>query len=301
MKFYKRDPDRALAGMAELTFEQRGAYNSLLDLLYSRDGNVPDDDERVARMLSCNKREWVRLKKSLIELGKVWVEDGKIAARRVQETINEATEFSNKQRANAKSRWVKSENTSENNGATVPHGNSTPAEIGNALTATATPTPIDTATASPTPSSAAHSGADDQFDLVEQTIRSIPGIDKHPVATMPSIGPIWSMVKDGWDLKTEIVPAIRTCLARAKQPIRTWKYFVDHITEQRAATPKPPPPEPASDKDWRDRLDFARGNKTWDSKKWGPFPNQPGCLAPAALVQPGDGKGWTEWAERKRA
>ena len=40
MRFYKRDPDRALAGMIELNMKQRGAYNSLLDLLYSRDGSI---------------------------------------------------------------------------------------------------------------------------------------------------------------------------------------------------------------------------------------------------------------------
>jgi hypothetical protein len=48
---------------------------------------------------------------------------------------------------------------------------------------------------------------------------------------------------------------------------------------------------------WEERLWFARKNKTWDSKKWGPYPNQPGCLAPAALLLPEDGKGWTNWGE----
>jgi Protein of unknown function (DUF1376) len=49
MHWYKRDPDAALAGMAELNFEQRGAYNSILDILYSRDGDLPDNDCVVAR------------------------------------------------------------------------------------------------------------------------------------------------------------------------------------------------------------------------------------------------------------
>jgi uncharacterized protein YdaU (DUF1376 family) len=119
MKFYKRDPDRALAGMAELSFEERGAYNSLLDLLYSRDGDVPDDDERVARMLSCNKREWVRLKRALIGLGKVWVDEGKLCAKRVQETINEAAEFSSKQRSNVTRRWSRGDEKSAKSEALV--------------------------------------------------------------------------------------------------------------------------------------------------------------------------------------
>lgn len=105
MKFYKRDPDRALAGMAELTFKQRGAYNSLIDLLYSRDGKVPDDDVRVARMISCNWREWAAVKKQLIALGKVWVEDGHLHARRVHGTLKEASEFAQRQSARASKRW----------------------------------------------------------------------------------------------------------------------------------------------------------------------------------------------------
>lgn len=76
--------------MAELTLKQRGAYNSLLDLLYSRDGNVPDDDVMVARMMSCHWREWGAVKKELFATGKVWVEDGKLRAKRVQETISDA-------------------------------------------------------------------------------------------------------------------------------------------------------------------------------------------------------------------
>lgn len=45
---------------------------------------------------------------------------------------------------------------------------------------------------------------------------------------------------------------------------------------------------------WQQRLEWARKNRQWTAK-WGPYPNQPGCLAPAALVKPDDGKGWTEW------
>ena len=36
LKWYKRDPDAALSGMFELTLEERGAYNTILDLIYSR-------------------------------------------------------------------------------------------------------------------------------------------------------------------------------------------------------------------------------------------------------------------------
>lgn len=105
MKWYKRDPDAALSGMAELTLEERGAYNSLIDLLYSRDGHVPDDDVLVARMIRCHWREWRRMKARLLARGKIKIEAGCLTARRVQEVLREAAEFSQKQRKNAESRW----------------------------------------------------------------------------------------------------------------------------------------------------------------------------------------------------
>lgn len=154
MKFYKRDPDRALAGMLELNMEQRGAYNSLLDVLYSRDGDVPDDDVRVAKMMGCHWRKWAALKKQLIDIGKVWIEDGKLRAKRVEETLKEAADFSEEQRKKASKGWQtrrkepsktphsavkdaadtpqESKKSNENNAPVVP--------AGNALTPTPTPT-----------------------------------------------------------------------------------------------------------------------------------------------------------------
>lgn len=46
--------------------------------------------------------------------------------------------------------------------------------------------------------------------------------------------------------------------------------------------------------EWQRRLAAARRMASWDTK-WGPMPGQPGCLAPAALLQPGDGVGWQIW------
>lgn len=135
MKFYKRDPDRALSGMAELSLKQRGAYNSLLDLLYSRDGDVPDDDQRVARMMTCHWREWKAVKEELMALGKVWSEGGRLHAKRVQETIKEAARFSQDQSTRASSGWEKRKKDNENSDGEMPSGN--------ASTPTATPTAID--------------------------------------------------------------------------------------------------------------------------------------------------------------
>lgn len=54
----------------------------------------------------------------------------------------------------------------------------------------------------------------------------------------------------------------------------------------------------ATEADWRKRLDFARQRRQWPSPKWGPKPNEPGCLIPPALIRPDDGTGWAEWGEQ---
>jgi uncharacterized protein YdaU (DUF1376 family) len=93
LRWYKRDPEAALNGMAELSLAERGAYNTLIDLLYTRDGLVPDDDVLVARMMRCHWREWRTIKKQLIALHKVRVIDGRLMANRVTETLDEASKY----------------------------------------------------------------------------------------------------------------------------------------------------------------------------------------------------------------
>lgn len=294
MKFYKRDPDRALAGMAELTFEQRGAYNSLLDLLYSRDGNLPDDDERVARMLSCNKREWVRLKKALVDLGKVWVKDGKIGAKRVQETINEATEFSNKQRSNVSRRWEKAEKPQENNERDIPDGNSKPLRSGNTSTPTATP-----------------KGREEERRPAaawawEKDLFAVEGVKGSGLELSP-YGAMVQLHHDGYDLNSEVLPLVRRDIAKAIEQGRSnrlsWTTIANRVREARqdahaARTKVNGHQTLAPPIDWERRLNVARRTNQWDTK-WGPYPNQPGCLVPAALLLPEDGKGWTDYDPRK--
>ena len=105
MKFYKRDPDRALAGMADLTLQERGAYNTILDALYSRDGVLRADDEMLRRLLGCHGNEYRAVKSKLMGCGKIWIEGGYVKAKGVETTLEEALDVSEKQRKNARKRW----------------------------------------------------------------------------------------------------------------------------------------------------------------------------------------------------
>lgn len=142
----------------------------------------------------------------------------------------------------------------------------------------------------------------DDFDRFEAQLRSLPGIEKHPVMVAPSIAPIWRLVQAGANIQTQIIPTIKTVLEKSKPgTIKSWGYFSEAITREISLAANTPPinaitPPEQSGMTWEQRMNFARKNLAWDSPKWGPCPNQPECFVPSGLVKPDDGKGWQEWA-----
>jgi uncharacterized protein YdaU (DUF1376 family) len=250
MKFYKRDPDRALAGMSELTLKQRGAYNSILDLLYARDGDVPDDDARVARMISCHWREWKAVKAELIALGKIWVEGGKIRARRVQETLKEASDFAQEQSKKASSGWQKRKNQNENKEPEMP--------TGNALI----DTPID--------------------------------IDREREPTTPEHrDQAKAALAHGREVLTDWEKQFLGSLLSCRTLSRSQRDKFAAIREKLAELVKSGATSGADE--WPKRLAWARENRAWSYRAWGPAPREPGCKVPPDLLQHGDGIGWDEW------
>lgn len=94
MKWYKRDPLAALEGMTELTLEEGGAYNIVIDLLYARDGDLPVDDAFFAKALRCRPQVWRRVRDSLITKGKLhYKTDGKLTANRVETELQSAAKL----------------------------------------------------------------------------------------------------------------------------------------------------------------------------------------------------------------
>ena len=89
-KWYKRDPLAALDGMSELSLEERGAYNTVLDLIYARDGKVLDDDRFLAGWMRADIRIWRRIRKRLIDLGKLYIQDGNLRNSRADREVSRA-------------------------------------------------------------------------------------------------------------------------------------------------------------------------------------------------------------------
>jgi hypothetical protein len=89
LRWYKRDPQAALDGMLHMTLEETGAYNKVLDLIYLRDGAVPDDAAFLCRWLNCDVRVWKRLRQRLIDLGKLYVDGAQLRNKRADSEVDE--------------------------------------------------------------------------------------------------------------------------------------------------------------------------------------------------------------------
>jgi uncharacterized protein YdaU (DUF1376 family) len=90
LHWYKRYPESALAGMKPLTLEERGAYNTVLDLIYFHGGDLHDDDRFIAGWCSCDVRIWKRIKVRLLALDKLHITDGKLCNSRADRELPKA-------------------------------------------------------------------------------------------------------------------------------------------------------------------------------------------------------------------
>ncbi len=127
INWYRRWPVDALEGMMELSLEERGAYNTVLDLIYVRDNNLPDDDRFVAGWMRVDVRVWKRIKQRLIDAGKLYVSAGLLrngkADGEILSTLSRCLSAADAGRASGRSRAAKSDNKSneikEMNGTVV--------------------------------------------------------------------------------------------------------------------------------------------------------------------------------------
>lgn len=105
MKWYKRDPAAALEGMFGLSAEERGYYNTLLDLLYARAPHGDVTDLLVVKAMGERPQVWRRVKAKLIAKGKVREVDGKLTANRVETEVKLASYLIDKMTVLANKRW----------------------------------------------------------------------------------------------------------------------------------------------------------------------------------------------------
>jgi len=119
--WYKRDGAAFIRGTMGLTLEEKGAYSLCLDLIYSAGGPIPDDARWLAGVCNVSLRKWSTIRESLIRVGKLFAEGGRLMNERAVSEIKSlevgqdfAGETAGKSGQNRVENSVKSHETSVN-------------------------------------------------------------------------------------------------------------------------------------------------------------------------------------------
>ena len=100
LPYYPMYPRDFFEGTQRMSLELKGAYIMLLNLIYTRDGPVADEDGYLARYVGCSIRKWQKLRLELIGLGKIVVADGFIRNSRADEELLKRTSYVDQKREN---------------------------------------------------------------------------------------------------------------------------------------------------------------------------------------------------------
>lgn len=114
MSFHCRYHGDALVGYRKLTLEQRGAYQTIQDLIYDEGGPIEFNERWLAGELNCSLRKAKVLLAELLDLRKIYITPcGKISNHRAEKEIEKAIEISRKRAENGSKRNRKSPEASE--------------------------------------------------------------------------------------------------------------------------------------------------------------------------------------------
>lgn len=91
--YHFRYHDDALRGYRKLSLEERGAYTTMLDLMYSDQEYLADNERIIAAEMGVSTRKYRSLRDSLMRKGKIYyVAEGIISNKRFEEEIQRREE-----------------------------------------------------------------------------------------------------------------------------------------------------------------------------------------------------------------
>lgn len=101
LPYHKRYHGDALTGFMALTLEERGAYQTILDMIYDRGGPILDDERLLAGYMKCSLRKWRTIRDELIAKRKIRItRDGLISNDRAEKEIENTAKTSRKHAEN---------------------------------------------------------------------------------------------------------------------------------------------------------------------------------------------------------
>lgn len=253
-----------------LTLEERGAYQTLLDMMYDRGGPLLDNERLLAGYMNCSIRKWRALRQSLIAHGKIRINsDGQITNDRVEKEIENALKTSRKHAENGLSGGRKSaENRkkdnefSEREQASLKPGSShtryqipdisnkpvpitpraslpVPSEAGDLEFSTRLPYPQTDATVPPdrAQSRPVPSGQQPPSEFEQQCRLLADTINLTRPVAAPDRQALRQWLAEGFDFKFHVIEGAKSVVARAEargSAIHSFKYLDAGIREYRA-------------------------------------------------------------------
>lgn len=114
MPYHRRYHQDALQGYRKLTLEERGAYTTILDLIYDEGGPIDFNERWLAGELNCSVRKMRAVVEALIEARKLYLTGtGKISNHRAEVELENALKMSRKCAENAVKREEKKRENSD--------------------------------------------------------------------------------------------------------------------------------------------------------------------------------------------
>lgn len=83
-----------------MSFELKGAYSILLDLIYMQGGELPDDPRYISGLLGMSVRKWNSIRKDLLAMGKIHINGTSISNYRAIIELESLRKLQEKQREN---------------------------------------------------------------------------------------------------------------------------------------------------------------------------------------------------------
>ena len=100
LPYYPRYPRDFIEGTIGMPFEEKAAYSLVLDLIYMRNGQLPDDGRYIAGLLGLSVRKWNALREKLLRREKLQAIDGYLTNYRAITELKKLRKFSEKQSEN---------------------------------------------------------------------------------------------------------------------------------------------------------------------------------------------------------
>lgn len=284
--------DAYLADTGHLTTIEHGAYMLLLMTMWRAGGSLPNDDKQLARYARMTGPQWARIKPTMMPFFQI--SSDRITQGRLTDELGIVRQKSERQSNSARAKWRK-ENNKRHASAYAENANR---DMPNACQ---TDAPISTPTKEEDKSSSvlSETGSDEAAkpkkretypEAFEEFWSSYP---THSNMSKKEAYDAWKRLDETDRQKCAQAVAGYRAFLKSKPDLETI-HACRFISKRRFDGYTTAPAAMVDVETWAKRLRYGRRQHKWSIAEWGPLPGAEGCRIPPAMLEPGDGEGWTE-------